>query len=122
MCIKLSDIPNEIIEECQLHQHVHQGWTYVEIRRGACGLPQARKLAHKQLSNYLNAAGHYEASTTPGLLRHKWWPIAFTLVVDDFGVECVGKPCADHLIQTLKAHYDVAQDWSGSTFLGIDLE
>ena len=120
--MKLSDIPNEIIEEHQLHQHEHHGWACVEIRRGAYGLPQAGKLSHKQLSHHLNAAGHYEAATTSGLWRHKWRPIAFALVVDDFGVEPVGKLHADHLIQTLKAHYDVTQDWSGVNFLSIDLE
>lgn len=107
MRMKLSDIPNEIIEEHQLHQHEHQCWVRVEIRHGAYDLPQAGKLAHKQLSHHLNAAGHYEVATTPGLWRHKWRPITFALVVDNFGVEHVGKPHADHLIQTLKAHYVV---------------
>ena len=46
----------------------------------------------------------------------------FTLVVDDFGIEYVGEKHAQHLITTLKAHYDVAEDWLGNTFLRIDLQ
>ena len=45
----------------------------------------------------------------------------FTLVVEDFGVECVGDKYAKNLIAALKAHYDVAEDWLGKKFLGIDL-
>ena len=43
-------------------------------------------------------------------------------MVDDFGVEHRGEKHAQHLIQTLQTHYDVAEDWSGNTFLGIDLQ
>ena len=54
MRIKLSDIPTEIINEYNLHQLVRDGWVYIEIRRGAYGLPQAGTLAHQQLSKLLN--------------------------------------------------------------------
>ena len=46
MRIKLSDIPTKIIEEYKLYQFAHDGWIYIEIRRGAYGLPQAGTLAH----------------------------------------------------------------------------
>jgi len=119
--MKLKDIPQEIIEEYKLQSLNHDGWICVEIRRGAYGLPQAGVLAHAKLTSHLNAAGYSEATTTPGLWTHKWRPVMFTLVVDDFGVECVGEKHAKHLIATLQEHYDVAQDWSGNKFLGIDL-
>ena len=67
MRIKLSNIPTKIIEEYKLHQFVHEGWIYIEIRRGAYRLPQAGTLAHQQLSKLLNQAGYYKAPTTPGL-------------------------------------------------------
>ena len=35
---------------------------------------------------------------------------SFTLIVDDFGVKCVGNENADHLINVLKEHYEVAED------------
>ena len=46
----------------------------------------------------------------------------FTLVVDDFGAEYVGEEHANHLITTLKQHYEIITDWSGNKFLGIDLD
>jgi hypothetical protein len=46
----------------------------------------------------LLAEGYYEAESTPGLWRHKWRPIQFCLIVDDFGVEYVGIEHFDHLL------------------------
>ena len=37
-----------------------------------------------------------------GLRRRKWRPILLFLIVDDFGVEYVGKQDADHLATILK--------------------
>ena len=94
----------------------------VEIRRGAYGLPQAEVLAHSQLTKHLNEAGCSEALTTPSTWNQKWIPIIFTLVVNDFGAECVGEEHDNHLTQTPQTHYDVAEDWPGNKFLGIDLD
>ena len=46
----------------------------------------------------------------------------FTLIVDDFGVKYVGKENADHLINVLKEHYEVAEDWDGTKYCGINLD
>jgi len=89
--IKLSDIPQEVIDEYNILPCVHNGWVYYEVIRGCCGLPQAGKLANDLLRKRLDKAGYYEAAATPGLWRHKWRPIQFVLIVDDFGVEYVGK-------------------------------
>ena len=59
-------------------------------------------LANIQLRERLEKEGYYEARTTPGLWRHKWRPIQFCLVVNDFGVEYVGKKHAEHLATILK--------------------
>eukprot|EP00956_Cyclotella_meneghiniana_P031758 scaffold84459_cov26-Cyclotella_meneghiniana.AAC.1 len=77
------------------------------------GLPQAGALANKLLRERLAPAGYYEVAHTPGLWRHVTRPISFTLVVDDFGVKYVGKEHAQHLIDTLKQHYKLAEDWDG---------
>ena len=84
--IQLSKIPEEFIKEYNLTTMVHQGWVYFEIRRGCYGLLQSGMLANRQLREILEKEGYYEARTTPGLWRHKWRPIQFFLVVDDFGV------------------------------------
>ena len=94
----------------------HNDWVHIETRRGVYVLPQSGVLVHAQLTKNLNAAGHSEDPTTPGLWTHKWRPVIFTLVVDDFGVEHVGEKHAQHLIQTLQTHYNVTEDWSGKKF------
>ena len=50
---------------------------------------------------------------TPGFWTHAWRPISFTLVVDDFGVNYVGKEHADHLVGLLKENYEISKDWGG---------
>jgi len=42
--------------------------------------------------------------------------------VDDFGVKYIGKEHVMHLINTLKEHYKVAEDWKGWQYLGITLD
>jgi hypothetical protein len=49
-------------------------------------------------------------------------PISFTLVIDDFGVKYIGKEHVHHLIQTLKEHYKIKEDWEGTWDLGIMLD
>jgi hypothetical protein len=78
------------------------GWIYFEIRRGCYGLPQAGILANNLLRGRLEEEGYHEAHSTPGLWRHKWRPIQFYLIVDDFGVEYVGIEHFNHLLMLLK--------------------
>ena len=78
-------------------------------------------LSNKLLEQRLNKAGYYQCPTTPSLWRHKWRPILFCLIVDDFGIKYVGKRHADHLQDILLEHYELTQDWSGSRFAGIEL-
>jgi hypothetical protein len=58
----------------------------------------------------------------PGYWKHKWRPISFTLVVDDFGVKYIGKEHVLHLIKVLKVHYEFEEDWGGTRYLGITLD
>ena len=44
------------------------------------------------------------------------------LVVDDFGVNYVGKEHAEHLIKTLKEHDECSTDWKGNLYGGIQLD
>jgi len=43
-------------------------------------------------------------------------------VVDDFGVNYVGKEHAEHLVNILKKHYKSTIDWEGSLYCGISLK
>ena len=119
--IKITDIPQEFIHEYNLHHHVHNDWVYFEIRKGIYGLPQSGILAQKLLAERLDKKGYYQCECTPGLWRHKWRPIMFTLIVDDFGVEYVGEHNAHHLRNTIKEFYDLTENWKGDLYAGINL-
>ena len=88
--LPLSIIPDEIITQYNLAPLVRDGYIYVEIRCGMYGVPQAGKLANDLLTARLAPHGYYQCQHTPGLWRHKWRPILYSLVVDDFGVKYVG--------------------------------
>ena len=57
----------------------------------------------------------------PGILTHKWRPIQFTLVINNFGVKYVGKEHAEHLISALQEYYTIPYDWKGEIYVGITL-
>ena len=122
MKIKLSNIPPDFILEYNLLEYAKDSWVYFEIRKGVYGLPQAGIIAKKLLESRLNASGYYQAQTTPGLWRHKWRPILFCLVVDDFGIEYVGERHLAHLRSTLTQHYKITDDIRGEKIVGIDLK
>jgi hypothetical protein len=87
--IKISDIPDKFFTEYNLGGCDRDGWIYFEIRKSCYGLPQAGILANDLLCSRLLTEGFYAAST-PGLWRHKWHPLRFRLIVNNFGIEYVG--------------------------------
>ena len=105
-----------------LNKHAINGFVYLELRGAIYGLPQAGALANKLLRKRLAPHGYYKVAHTPGLWRHITRPIAFTLVVDDFGVKYVGQEHAKHLIQVLREHYTMSIDWDGALYCGIQLD
>ena len=121
--IKLTDIPEEVINEYKLHQlATPDGWVYVEVTRGMYGLPQAGSLGQDQLEKRLNHEGYFQSQTVPGLWKHTTRPIQFILVVDDFGIKYIKKDDLDHLIRTLEKYYDVTVDLKGKEFVKIELD
>ena len=107
--------PQHTSDQYNLRENAKNGWVYVKIRKASYGLPQASKLANKQLKEHLGPAGYYGVAHTPGLFTHVTRPIQFYLVVDGFGIKHVGKEHADHLIKTLERHYDkILVDWEGN--------
>jgi hypothetical protein len=101
--VSIRDIPEEIIQEYNSKSIVtDDGMIYIEANRGMYGLPQAGLLANELLEKRLNKRGYHQSKLVPGLWKHEWRPIKFTLVVDDFGVKYVGKEHALHLKATLE--------------------
>ena len=66
------------------------------------GLPHGGLIAQEQLEKILNKANYYQSKIIHGQWKHKWRPIVFTLVVDNFGVKLTGKEHAQHLIRVSK--------------------
>ena len=122
MRLKLSDIPNNIIDLYKLRDIAHDAYVYVCIQKGMYGLPQARIIAQQLLKKHLQANGYHQSKINPGFWTHAWRPICFALCVDDFGIKYVGKEHADHLIQTLKGHYEISVDWNGRHYIGLTLQ
>eukprot|EP00804_Cyclotella_cryptica_P011136 CCRYP_020838-RA/>CCRYP_020838-RA protein AED:0.39 eAED:0.39 QI:0/0/0/1/1/1/3/0/399 len=120
--IKLSDIPGDFVQEYSLQDFAHNGYVYFEVSKGVYGLKQAGKLANDLLTQRLEMHGYYQCATTPGLWRHKWRPVLFVLIVDDFGIQYSDRRHAEHLLQALQQHYTVTTDWTGTKFAGIDIK
>jgi hypothetical protein len=119
--IKITDIPMEFIEEYKFEGQNHDSWIYFEICQGCYGLPQAGILANNLLCSRLLAEGYYKVASTPGLWHHKWCPVQFCLIVDDFGVKYVGLKHFTHLLDVLKKFHGVQINMAGDKFAGIDI-
>ena len=74
------------------------------------GLKEAGYLANQELKWVLSKAGYIPSKFTPGLFTHKTRDIAFSLVVDDFGVKYTKKEDAEHLLQTIQNRYPAKAD------------
>ena len=82
---------NEIIQEYNLKDMVaDNGSIYNQANRGMYDLPQSGLMVNKLLKKRLNKQGYKQSKLVPGLWKHKWRPVQFTLVVDNFGVNCIG--------------------------------
>ena len=109
--IHIKDIQEEIILEYNLRKMaMPNGSVHIVVNCGMYGLPQSGLLANKLLEKLLNKRGYHQSEIVPGLWKHKWRPVRFTLVVDDFGVKYVGKEHAEHLKNTLEENYTVTTE------------
>jgi hypothetical protein len=122
MKIHQSLIPQEVMDEYNIAQFLDEhGYAYVKITGAIYGLAQSGYLANQDLIKNLAPYGYYPSKRTPGLWHHKTRPIKFSLVTDDFGVKYENKADAQHLLDSIKAKYPVKADWTGSKYIGIDL-
>jgi hypothetical protein len=104
--LKLSDMLEDVIEHYKLRDIATlDGYIYCEIQQGMYCLPQAGIILQELLAKRLKELGYSQSKTTPGLWKHEWQPIIFSLIIDDFGVKYVGKEHAQHLLQTVQKYY-----------------
>ena len=119
MYILEKDIP--LATKMKYDIEFRNGRTMVTIRKGMYGLPNAGRIAQDKLIIHLIADGYYQCPHTPCLFKHMTRNIAFTLVVDDFGIKYKKEEDRDHLFATLRKHYVITTDLEGSKYLGIDI-
>ena len=123
MKLKLSDLPEDFATRYNLEAKADKSdQVYAKIRKGMYGIPVAGLLAQRLLEKRLNKEGYNQSTLVPGLWTHTWHSITFTLCVDDFGMKYTGKEHTDHLMAVLREHYTISHDWSGSKYLGMDIE
>jgi hypothetical protein len=70
---------------------VVDGNVYIEVQKGMYAQPHAGILTNQLIAHRLAIHGFHQTKFIPGLWRHVTHPIQFILVVDDFGVQYVGK-------------------------------
>jgi hypothetical protein len=123
MRLKISDIPEEIIEQHKLREiTTSDGYVYTEITKGMYGLPQAGIIVQKLLEKHLGEHGYSQSQIIPGLWTHATRQIFLSLIVDDFAVKYTRKEDAEHLLKVLKMHYTTTEDWTGTKILGLTIE
>jgi hypothetical protein len=98
------------------------GWCYVEIRKAMYGLKESGFIANQELKVILAKQGYIPSKFTPGLFTHKTRSIAFSLVVDDFGVKYEKKEDMNHLVKTLGDRSPIKVDLKAEFYLGITIK
>ena len=121
--LKLTDIPQEIIEQYDLMALVKQdGYIYCEISRGMYGLPQAGLIVQELLEKRLGGYGYHQSKIVNGFWKHKTRPICFCLVIDDFAIKYVKQEDVDHLINAIKRYYPITVDTEATKYIGLTID
>jgi hypothetical protein len=123
MRLKESDIPEEIINEYNLHKKITDDkYVYCEIRKDMYRSLQAGSMAQELLETRLATHGYYQSKIIPGLWTHKTRPTVFTLVVDDFAIKVMFENSADHIINALKKDCTITVDREATKYIGLTIE
>jgi hypothetical protein len=123
MRMKISNLPPNFVKAYNLiNLATNNGTIYVKIQKGMYGLPQAGILAQNLLEKCLNQHGYHQRKVTPGLWKHDWQPISFTLCVNNFGIKYVRRGHANYLAKILEEHYKCSIDWDGNRYLGMTMD
>jgi hypothetical protein len=121
MRIHRRDLPPETIDKYKDSIIFDGDFAMVEVTKSIYGLKQAGIIAQKRLIDHLSAHDYVQAPNTRGLFRHTTRPIAFSLVVDDFGVKYRDKADVEDLLKVLRQLYVVKEDWTGDSYIGLTI-
>jgi hypothetical protein len=121
MRIKRTQVPDELMDSLDLWQYLDGDSIMVRVDGAMYGLPQAGRVAHRDLVSRLASAGYHKNEFIPCLFTHADGT-QFTLVVDDFGVKYTDKAQAQRLTDALtSAGYEVTTQWAPKKYLGISI-
>jgi hypothetical protein len=121
--MKVSDLPPNFVKSYNLNSLANNGGTiYVKIKKGMYGLQQGSFLAQNLLEKQINQHGYQQSKVTPGLWKHDWQPISFTLYVGEFGIKYVGWEHTNHLKKNLNKHCKRSIDWDEKCYLGMNMD
>jgi hypothetical protein len=119
--IPLRQLPQTIIDRYSLQRFIHKDSVLFQVNKGMYGLPQAGLLAQKRLEKHLGEHGYTQAVNVPCLYRHTSNSVAFSLVVDDFGIKYKERADVEHLLEVLRKLYEITVDWEGRKYLGVTI-
>jgi hypothetical protein len=123
MRMKISNLPPNFVKAYNvIDLATNNGTIYIKIQKGVYDLPQAGILAQNLLGKRLNQHNYHQSKVTPGLWKHDWWPLLFTLCVNDFGIKYVGQEHTNHLAKILEKHYKCSIDWNGNQYFCMTMD
>ena len=120
MRIPVKFLSAAILDKHNLRPFINDGAVIFEVVKSLYGLPHAGKISQDELIRHLATHGYHQ-TTTPCLFRHDTNGIAFTLVVDDFGIKFRERAAAQHLIDTLLLRYQITIKFDATKYLGLTL-
>ena len=97
------------------------GYVYCEIRKDMYGLKESGCVGFQNLVNNLAPFGYEPMLCTPGLWRHNTCHTTFILAAYDFGIKHFNQDDIDHLLNTLKTHYTISEDPTGSHYCVLQI-
>jgi hypothetical protein len=123
MGLKLANMPANIIEHYQLNKIATPNrHFYCEIQIGMYGLPQAGLIAQELLVDRLKNHGYTQSKTMPGLWKNNSRPIAFSLVLNNFGMKHINKKNANHRLSTIQKYYKCLCNLEGEQYCGLTIK
>ena len=105
MHMKIKDLPEEFVTMYNLtNKATSDGFVYIKIQKGMCGLPQVGTIVQEFLEQRLKRHGYRQSPIKPGLWQHNYRLISFTLCADNFGIKYVSREHAKYRASILSEH------------------
>ena len=86
------------------------GYIYCNTVKGMYRLTQSGKLDNEHLTSRLDKFGYKPFQYTPVPWHKKWRPIAFSIIVVNFGVKFEGIQHVQHLKEALGIYHELSKE------------